>query len=151
MNRRISVRAIVLHEGKMLCVRLKADPNDPMKGTYWCTPGGGLDDGEALLDGLHREMLEETGIAPKVGELLYIQQFDYGDREYLEFFFHVTNGQDYLQIDLGKTSHGDIEIDEVAFIDPATSYVLPEFLTAEPVAEHAATSKGPKIFFYNKK
>jgi ADP-ribose pyrophosphatase YjhB (NUDIX family) len=149
MNRRISVRAVVLHEGKLLGVRLQPDPNDPTKGTYWCTPGGGLEDGEALLEGLHREMIEETGIAPEVGELLYIQQFNYGDREYLEFFFHVTNSGDYLEIDLSKTSHGDLEIAEVAFVDPADSYVLPEFLTKEPLAAHAAGSKGPKIFFYS--
>jgi 8-oxo-dGTP pyrophosphatase MutT (NUDIX family) len=148
MIRRISVRAIVLHEGKMLGVRLKADPSDPMKGTYWCTPGGGLDDGEALLDGLRREMLEETGIAPEIGELLYIQQFFFGDREYLEFFFHVTNSLDYVEVDLSKTSHGEIEIEEIAFVDPAATHVLPKFLTTEPLTVHAGSSKGPKIFFH---
>jgi ADP-ribose pyrophosphatase YjhB (NUDIX family) len=148
MNRRVSVRAIILHEGKMLCARLKADANNPAKGTYWSTPGGGLDDGESLLNGLRREMIEETGIAPRVGGLLYIQQFPYGDREYLEFFFHVTNAEDYLQIDLAKTTHGQAEIEEIAFIDPATSYLLPAFLTTEPVVAYAANPHGAKVFFY---
>jgi hypothetical protein len=94
-------------------------------------------------------MLEETGVVPKVGELLYIQQFIYGGSEYLEFFFHVTNSKDYLEIDLSETTHGDLEIAEVAFVDPSDSYVLPEFLTTEPLTAHAAGSKGPKIFFYS--
>jgi len=141
------VRAIVFHDGKMLAARLKKDPKDPEKGTYWCTPGGGLDDGEPLRDGLRREMLEETGIEPVIGDLLYVQQFPYGEREYLEFFFHVTNAQDYLNIDLSKTTHGHLEIDEIAFIDVATSYVLPAFLTEEPLGTRLQ-SGGATVFSY---
>jgi ADP-ribose pyrophosphatase YjhB (NUDIX family) len=148
MQRRISVRAIVFHEGKMLAVRLKKDPEDPEKGTYWCTPGGGLDDGEALHDGLRREMLEETGIEPVIGDLLYVQQFPYyGDREYMEFFFHVTNAADYLNVDLSTTSHGHLEIDEIAFIDAGTSYLLPKFLTEQPLGQRVRDG-GATVFSY---
>src|SRR6476620_9906846 len=112
--RRISVRAIALNEGKLLCCKLK-----PYKGSlqaegsknYWCLPGGGLDPGEALVDGMRREMVEETGIEPVIGNLLYIQQFSFKGVEYLEFFFHITNAEDYLHIDLSKTSHGEAEIE----------------------------------------
>lgn len=141
MIRRISVRGIVLHGGKLLCVRLK-----PYKGSlreaaeadYWCLPGGGLDEGEALLAGVEREMIEETGVKPTVGNLLYVQQFVHGEKDYLEFFFHITNSEAYLNIDLTKTTHGMAEIEEIAFIDPATVRVLPDFLATEALDKHAA-------------
>lgn len=139
MDRRISVRAIVLHDGKLLCVKLK-----PYKGAvsgakdYWCLPGGGLDPRESLVDGVRREMVEETGIEPVVGNLLYMQQFDYDGREYLEFFFHVTNAVDYLDIDLSKSSHGLEEIAEIGFITPAEHNVKPLLLREVDLAADAA-------------
>jgi 8-oxo-dGTP diphosphatase len=139
MTRRISVRGIVLHEGKLLCVRLKAYNGSIRKQItdYWCLPGGGLEEGEALLNGIEREMIEETGIKPAIGNLLYVQQFTHGDKEFLEFFFHITNSRDYLAIDLSKSSHGLEEIEEVGFVDPAETYILPEFLSKEHLDEQA--------------
>jgi ADP-ribose pyrophosphatase YjhB (NUDIX family) len=141
MNRRVSVRAIVLHEGKLLSVRLKSGAaiESPMK-LWWCLPGGGLDEGESLVAGLKREMLEETGIMPVVGNLLYVQQFADDKREYLEFFFHVVNTEDYLQVDLSKTTHGLAEIEEIDFIDVATTNILPGFLATEPLQEAVANN-----------
>jgi hypothetical protein len=83
-----------------------------------------------------------TGIAPKVGNLLYVQQFTHNDKDYLEFFFHVANGQDYLHIDLSKTTHGVDEIAEIGFVDAASTKILPEFLMTEPLEEIAAVA-GP--------
>ncbi|HET8669749.1 MAG TPA: NUDIX hydrolase [Candidatus Saccharimonadales bacterium] len=143
MTRRVTVRGVVLHEGKLLCVRLKPY-KDHLKrdNSYWCLPGGGLDEGEALIPGVEREMLEETGIEPVVGNLLYVQQFTHGDKDYLEFFFHITNSEDYLNIDLSKTTHGLEEIEEIGFVDPTASHVLPEFLATESL-EKIATADGP--------
>lgn len=143
MVRRISVRGIVLHEGKLLCVRLKAY-KDHLKedNSYWCLPGGGLDDGEALIDGVKREMLEETGVEAQVGDLLYVQQFIHGEKDYLEFFFHITNSQDYINIDLANSTHGAAEIEEIDFIDPSSMHVLPEFLKTENITEFV-TAKIP--------
>lgn len=137
MIRRVSVRGISLHDGKLLCVRLKSYDGSlrSQGGDYWCLPGGGLEDGEALLDGIDREMIEETGVRPSVGRLLYIQQFAHGDKEFLEFFFHIKNAADYLHLDLNATSHGALEIAEIAFIDPKNARVLPEFLATEPLTD----------------
>lgn len=149
MVRRISVRGIVLHEGKLLCVRLnkyKGSLRTKDERDYWCLPGGGLEEGEALLDGVIREMVEETGVSPTVGNLLYVQQFHYEDTDFLEFFFHITNAKDYLHIDLSKTTHGELEIAEVDFIDPAANDVLPEFLKTEPLAGVATSNSPTKIF-----
>ena len=146
LARQIAVRGIVLHEGKLLCVRLK-----PYKGhlerdnSYWCLPGGGLDDGESLIAGIEREMLEETGVKPLVGDLLYVHQFAYDDRDNIEFFFHITNSEDYLHIDLAKTTHGLQEIEEIGFVNPSTTHILPEFLKTEPLDELAASGAPTRV------
>lgn len=127
-TRRVAVRAIIFKDGKLLCQQLTAGKTGEAR-DYWCTPGGGLDIGESLLDGLHREMIEETGIAPKIGKLLFVQQFsEDGEKEQMEFFFHVENPEDYHTIDLAATSHGLLEIEHVEFIDPKAETVLPAFL-----------------------
>jgi len=114
----------------------------------WCLPGGGLDEGESLLAGVEREMIEETGVEPKIGELLYVQQFAYNDKDYLEFFFHVTNADDYVNVDLSKTTHGAHEIAEIAFVDPASTNILPKFLMTEPLAEKASKPSPTTLFSF---
>jgi hypothetical protein len=73
-------------------------------------------------------MIEETGIAPKIGKLLYVQQYATPEKEFLEFFFHLTNPQDYHTIDLAATTHGLLEVARCEFITPATENILPAFL-----------------------
>ena len=126
---KISVRGIVMYGGKLLCVRQKqySDPSSPPN-DFWNTPGGGLERGESLQAGLAREMMEETGVAADIGNLLYTQQFRHNEREYLDFFFHVTNGKDFVFIDLDKTSHGAAEISDIGFIDVTELPVMPTFL-----------------------
>lgn len=126
-RRRINVRGIIFKDGKLLAQQLTPGSDGKVR-DYWCTPGGGINDGESLHDGLHREMIEETGIAPKIGKLLFIQQFHDGEKEQLEFFFHIENPKDYEAIDLATTSHGLAEITRVDFIDPTTTNILPAFL-----------------------
>lgn len=69
MRRRVNVRGIIINEnGEIFCQKLTANTG---KGRdFWCTPGGGLEMGESLLDGLRREMIEETGVKPEIGKLL---------------------------------------------------------------------------------
>lgn len=147
MIRRISVRGIVVRDNTLLCVRLKPYEGSlrSQDGDYWCLLGGGLEDGEALLDGIEREMLEETGIKPVVGNVLYVQQFTDGEKDYLEFFFHITNADDYLNIDLSQTTHGEKEIAEIDFIDPKAVRVLPEFLAIEPLQDLVHSNAPVKI------
>ena len=95
-----------------------------------------MKNGESLLDGLRREMIEETGVKPEIGKLLFIQQFAEsgeqsapGPNEQLEFFFLITNWQDYQHIDLEQTSHGVKEVARCGFVDPKTTRILPSYLT----------------------
>jgi ADP-ribose pyrophosphatase YjhB (NUDIX family) len=135
--------------GKLLCVRLKPYPGAAQaEYDFWCLPGGGVDEGEPLLDAFKREMVEELGVEPKIGRLLYVYQFARKDVDYLEFFFHIENPEDYQRIDLAKTTHGEKEIEELAFVDPANTVILPKFLATEPLADFIATSQPPKFISY---
>lgn len=149
MSRRIAVRAIVLDGNRLLCVKLKQyNELSGTMGDHWCLPGGTLEEGEALIPALEREMIEETGIKPVIGELLYIQQFaePSKDKEHLEFFFHVLNAREYRAVDLIQTTHGVEEIEAIEFVNPKDTKILPAFLTTEPLVGHANSRSPVKIF-----
>lgn len=38
------------------------DPQNPVRGHFWWTPGGGLDPGESVHEGARRELWEEVGL-----------------------------------------------------------------------------------------
>ena len=62
----IGVGAVVVRQGRVLLVRRATEP---LKGE-WSVPGGMLELGEKLRDGVRREVREETGIEVEVGEVL---------------------------------------------------------------------------------
>lgn len=147
MSRRIAVRGIIVHDNKLLCFKLRN--HDGSVTDFWSVPGGGLDDNESLTDGVERELLEETGVKPIVGNLLFVQQFKKNDPRYneeIEFFFHIKNPTDFLDIDLSKTTHGEVEVNKFDFIDPSKNYVLPKFLTTEPL--NFGITRATKVFNY---
>jgi 8-oxo-dGTP pyrophosphatase MutT (NUDIX family) len=45
------------------------DPDDASAGTWWFTPGGGLDPGETQLQAAVRELAEETGLRARPEDL----------------------------------------------------------------------------------
>ena len=99
MRRRVNVRGIIINnKGEIFCQQLTA--NNGKGRNFWCTPGGGLEMGESLLDGLRREMIEETGVKPEIGKLLFIEQFAesgeqsaHGPNEQLEFSSSSPTGK----------------------------------------------------------
>jgi 8-oxo-dGTP pyrophosphatase MutT (NUDIX family) len=145
-ERTINVRGIIYKDGKLFAQQLTPDHLGNER-DFWCTPGGGLDDNEPLVEGLKREMIEETGVEPVIGKLLFIQQFTDGSRENLEFFFHIENVNDYENIDISKTSHGELEIKQVGFIDPSTNDLLPKFLQTVDILDYITNDK--PVFTYN--
>jgi 8-oxo-dGTP pyrophosphatase MutT (NUDIX family) len=54
-------RVLLLDAQQRLLLFHGFDPARPTHG-YWFTPGGGLDDGETMLEGAARELYEETGL-----------------------------------------------------------------------------------------
>lgn len=150
MERRIGVRGIAYRDGKLLSVLHKDRDGNPVD--FWAVPGGGLDPAESIEACMHREMIEETGIAPKVGRLLFVQQFQSPTRsgalrEHLEFFFHLENPDDYATVDLTATTHGTQELAEIAWIDPKTSNIMPLFLQTLNLDEYLTTDK--PVYIWN--
>lgn len=147
-NRRVATRGIIYRDGKILATKQKDDNGDEAEN--WATFGGGLDPQESLTDGLYREMIEETGIAPKIGKLLFVQQFaepSDATKEHLEFFFLIENTADYESIDLSVTTHGAIEIARSDFIDPKENFIKPAFLSTIDVKEYVEHDR--PVFIYN--
>jgi len=59
---RLAARVLLLDDvGRVLLFR-GGDPSAPERGTWWFTPGGGLDPGESRKQGAARELFEETGL-----------------------------------------------------------------------------------------
>ncbi|GAA1261782.1 NUDIX hydrolase [Kitasatospora nipponensis] len=65
--------AVINHDGRVLLVR--RNPDDYMGG-LWEIPSGTVEAGETILDALHRETAEETGLT--IDQVSgYIGHFDY--------------------------------------------------------------------------
>jgi 8-oxo-dGTP diphosphatase len=62
----LAVGAVVVRSGRLLVVR-RGHP--PAQGR-WTLPGGRVEPGEPVLDAVAREVVEETGLRVRVGELL---------------------------------------------------------------------------------
>lgn len=149
MERRVAVRGIAYHDKKLLAVLHRDAAGKPVN--FWAIPGGGLDPGEGLVDGLSRELVEETGIAPRIGKLLFVQQFHGTNkkgapREELEFFFEIENIADYATVDLHATTHGEAELAAINWITPRAENILPAFLQDYDIAAHLIEKK--PVYFY---
>lgn len=144
LKRQINVRGIIYKDGKILAQQLTPDHLGNER-EFWCTPGGGMNDFESLHQSLTREIIEETGITPEIGKLLFIQQFideRYDDKiEQLEFFFQIKNAGDFEIIALENTSHGLIEIKNVDFIDPNNHNLMPKFLQSIDIKDYIVNDK----------
>jgi ADP-ribose pyrophosphatase YjhB (NUDIX family) len=85
---RLSVRAIVVHEGRLLLVN--AYPGEASD--LWCAPGGGVHAGTSLPENLTREVHEETGLIIGVGPLALVNEFHDPDTGFhqVDLFFRCT-------------------------------------------------------------
>ena len=116
----IKVRGVIIHDSKLLIVKHK-------ESQFMALPGGHLEYGEDVITCLKRELVEELGILPEIGRLLYISTF-MSDRkdEYVEFFFEVKNGKDYLNIDGLERTHAH-ELSEILWVSSNTDIeILPK-------------------------
>jgi 8-oxo-dGTP pyrophosphatase MutT (NUDIX family) len=59
----MAARVIVVDADDRVLLLRCGDPARPEAGTWWITPGGGLEEGETPAEGARRELAEETGLA----------------------------------------------------------------------------------------
>lgn len=69
VNFHITVKAIVIHEGKILIMKRVRPSSDGLG--WWELPGGGLEYGETPHEALIRELKEETGLDIKILKPVY--------------------------------------------------------------------------------
>ncbi len=92
----VGVGAVIVREGEVLIVR-RANP--PLQGE-WSIPGGALDLGEKLRDGVAREVREETGLDVEVGPVLDVFDSIFPDGEgrtqyhyvLIDYLCHLRSG-----------------------------------------------------------
>ena len=74
----IRVRGIVIENNQLLLIkRVKRENNK--ENIYYVFPGGGLEDGETLEEGVKREVLEELGIDVEVLGMRYLENYNHTD------------------------------------------------------------------------
>lgn len=118
------VRAVIVDTGELLTVRLSHDPS------YACLPGGGLEHGEGLVEGLERELVEELGVRPVVGDLLYVYSWvsHVTHAHNLEYFFEIKNAPAYRYRAVESPTHAH-EIAEIVWTKPNDAVVVkPQFI-----------------------
>ncbi len=84
---KLVVAALMLHEGKLLvCQRTKYQPL-PLK---WEFPGGKVEEGEQPIDALKREIEEELGVVPHVGDELARVKHTYKNGGSVDLRFYLV-------------------------------------------------------------
>lgn len=105
----IRVRGIIVNDDKLLLVGITG--ND-----YFCLPGGKLEYGEDVKECLERELIEELGVKPDIGNLLYVNTFiDKNDDHNIDFIFEVLNGSDYVDLNGVERTHA-FELDKINWV-----------------------------------
>lgn len=102
----VGVGGVVIAEGKALLIR-RGHP--PLEG-QWSIPGGTLEVGETIVEGIQRELAEETGIEVRVGGLIEVFERIFRDEdERVQYHFVIL---DYLcKMTGGKARAGGDVVD----------------------------------------
>ncbi len=85
---RVAVGAVVVDRGKVLLVlRGKAPAKD-----LWAIPGGSVNLGETLQAAAEREVLEETGLQIRAGEIIYaFEKIEQDDTGQIRFHYVILD------------------------------------------------------------
>jgi 8-oxo-dGTP diphosphatase len=107
----VGVGGVVIENGRALLIRRASEP---LRGE-WSIPGGMLELGETLEEGVARELLEETGLQVRVLDLI----------ELFDRIVYAANGASAGSNDLQR---------------PRFHYVIADYLCERISGEHAAAS-----------
>ena len=112
----VGIGAVVVEQGRVLLVQRG---HEPLKGR-WSLPGGKLELGESLTQGVAREVREETGLIVKALELIElidrIQRESGLAGESVRYHYVIA---DYLCRVVGGTLHAASDADAVRWVERA--------------------------------
>ena len=106
----IGVGAVIVSGGRVLLVRRDTEP---LRGE-WSVPGGMLELGERLRDGVRREALEETGLEVEPGEVLDVFDSIFVDGLGRTQYHYVLI--DYLCSAVAGEAHAGSDVSDVRWV-----------------------------------
>jgi 8-oxo-dGTP diphosphatase len=121
----VGVGGVVISNGRALLIR-RGGP--PLEG-QWSIPGGMLEVGETILEGVRRELGEETGIDVRVGELIEVFERINPDADGKTKYHFVV--LDYLCEAVRGEARAGSDVTDVAWASPTelAKYSLTETAT----------------------
>jgi len=111
----VGVGGVIIDRGRTVLIRRGSEP---LRGK-WSIPGGSLELGETLEEGVARELLEETGLTVRVLELIelfdriYMENGAVDARDKKPRFHYVI--ADYLCELVGGEPHPGSDVTDLAF------------------------------------
>jgi len=106
----VGVGGVVIVEGRALLIK-RGGP--PLQGE-WSIPGGMLELGETLIEGVKRELQEETGLTVRVGAMIEVFERIFRDAEGKVRYHFVIH--DYLcQLESGEARAAS-DVTDVAWV-----------------------------------
>jgi ADP-ribose pyrophosphatase YjhB (NUDIX family) len=106
----IGVGAVIIERGRVLLVRRATEP---LQGE-WSVPGGMLELGEKLRDGVRREVLEETGLEVEPREVLDVLDSIFLDEQGQTQYHYVLI--DYLCRYVSGEAKAGSDVSEVRWV-----------------------------------
>jgi len=123
----IRCRGIIIDQGELLAVVHTG------KDDRFVLPGGHLEWGEAIPDGLVRELKEELGIEALVGALLHVHSFMNEDTHVVEFFLAVHNAAEFRNFASMERTH-KCELSSVAWLPLGSMVAMKPVAMAQKLA-----------------
>lgn len=113
----VGVGGVVIENGRVLLIRRGSEP---LKG-QWSIPGGTLELGESLYEGVVRELREETGLDVRVLELIEVFDRIFPNNDApsterpLKPRYHFVIVDDLCE-KIGGEAHAGSDVTDVAFV-----------------------------------
>ena len=127
----VGVAAIALRDDQVLLVQRG---REPAKG-LWGLPGGMLELGETLAEGVRREVLEECGVEIEVGPLVGVfEPMQRDDAGRLRYHYVVL---DYLARYVGGELQAADDADDARWVSPAELERLPMLVETREMIKRA--------------